>query len=171
MILVTICVSAALTLGLIIFVAVHCRRQVKACVQDSNRMQNGPRSLLWSLQDPLADRYARNRFHTSSWCCDNDVIADVATTSSEMASTPEDQICCSCVVHSQRAPTSENGTKVKKPNKSQQLPYETSANFEFLHADFSTLNTKSSFLGEDDDYFLSLSKDRRFLTPIPVSEL
>ena len=46
-----------------------------------------------------------------------------------------------------------------------------SREFEFLHADFNTLNTKSSFLGEEDDYFLSLSKDRRFLTPIPVSEL
>ena len=47
----------------------------------------------------------------------------------------------------------------------------SSREFEYLHADFNTLNTKSSFLGEEDDYFLSLSKDRRFLTPIPVSEL
>ena len=170
MILVTICVSAALTLGLIIFVAVHCRRQVKACVQDpSTRMQNGPRSLLWSLQDPLADRYGTN--FRSSWCCDNnDVINDVtaSASASELASTPEDQICCSCVVHTNRAPSSGQN---KKHKKTQNLPYESSANFEFLHADFSTLNTKSSFLGEDDDYFLSLSKDRRFLTPIPVSEL
>jgi hypothetical protein len=31
LILVSICVSAALTLGLIVFVAVHCRRQMKSC--------------------------------------------------------------------------------------------------------------------------------------------
>ena len=50
LILVTICVSAALTLGLVIFVAVHCRRQLKACVKNKHYANS---SLLWSLhQDP-----------------------------------------------------------------------------------------------------------------------
>ena len=168
MILVTICVSAALTLGLVIFVAVHCRRQVKSCVQDTN----SDSSLWWSLQDPRGGHR-----HRSPWCCDNDVIADIATTSSEMASTPEDQICCSCVVHSsthQRGPKPPVKNSQSQNSVAQQIGFGSSSSrcdFEFLHADFNTLNTKSSFLGEDDDYFLSLSKDRRFLTPIPVSEL
>ena len=180
LILVSICVSAALTLGLIVFVAVHCRRQMKSCLD--------PRGLVWSLQD-----------QPRRWCCDNDVIADIATTSSELASSPE-QICCSCVVHSSSTSGSgrnsaggyanyyggrmigpaknhlhqssaNNGGATMPPCNIHHLNYSYSREFEFLHADFNTLNTKSSFLGEDDDYFLSLSKDRRFLTPIPVSEL
>ena len=87
-----------------------------------------------------------------------------------MASTPEADLCCSCVVHSNQGVRVNERGSGKNVNKAQQLQY-ASGDFEFLHADFSTLNTKSSFLGEDDDYFLSLSKDRRFLTPIPVSEL
>ena len=111
----------------------------------------------------------RNNGHLrSSWCCDNDVIADIATTSSEMASTPED-LCCSCVVHSH--PNNRLSKKTENLSSSSQQ-FGSTRDFEFLHADFNTLNTKSSFLGSDDqDYFLSLSKDRRFLTPIPVSEL
>jgi len=169
LILVSICVSAALTLGLIIFVAVHCRRQMKSCFD--------PRSLVWSLQE-----------RPRRWCCDNDVIADIATTSSELASSP-DQICCSCVVHSNSSVRNtggnyfggqdhsfqgaKNGTNSAANNFNvHHLNYSNSSReFEYLHADFNTLNTKSSFLGEEDDYFLSLSKDRRFLTPIPVSEL
>ena len=121
-------------------------------------------------------------------------ISDIATTSSELAASPE-QICCSCVVHStsgsgrnsaggyanyyggrmlpknhQSLNTANNGVTMP-PCNIHHLNYSYSREFEFLHADFNTLNTKSSFLGEDDDYFLSLSKDRRFLTPIPVSEL
>ena len=98
------------------------------------------------------------------------MIADIATTSSEMASTPED-LCCSCVVHH---PNRGGGlSKKAELSSSQQLGFGSTRDFEFLHADFNTLNTKSSFLGgeDDQDYFLSLSKDRRFLTPIPVSEL
>jgi len=168
LILVSICVSAALTLGLIVFVAVHCRRQMKSCFD--------PRGLVWSLQD-----------RPRRWCCDNDVIADIATTSSELASSP-DQICCSCVVHSNSSGRNGGGNFYVGRNPFPGLPkntantpssscnvhhinYSYSREFEFLHADFNTLNTKSSFLGEEDDYFLSLSKDRRFLTPIPVSEL
>ena len=96
------------------------------------------------------------------------MIADIATTSSEMASTPED-LCCSCVVHHPNRGLSKKADL----SSSQQLGFGSTRDFEFLHADFNTLNTKSSFLGgeDDQDYFLSLSKDRRFLTPIPVSEL
>ena len=113
--------------------------------------------------------YRNNGHLRSSWCCDNDVIADIATTSSEMASTPED-LCCSCVVHH---PNRGGLSKKAELSSSQQLGFGSTRDFEFLHADFNTLNTKSSFLGgeDDQDYFLSLSKDRRFLTPIPVSEL
>ena len=98
----------------------------------------------------------------SRWCCDNDVIADVGTSASagEMAASP-DQPCCSCVIHAKRAPCNI-----------QHLDYNYRGDFEILHAsNYNTVNTKTSFISEDDDYFLSLSKDRRFLTPIPVSEL
>lgn len=143
LILVSICVSAALTLGLVIFVAVHggCRRYLKP----ENCNPSGLFSRL--TRPPAAERLARPR-----WCCDNDVIAD----SSEMASSP-DQVCCSCAIHnySRRPKTICSSAR----------------DFEFFHADFNTVNTKSSFICEDDDYFLSLSKDRRYLTPIPVSEL
>lgn len=132
LILVSVCVASALTLGLIVFVAVHCRQ----C----------PKKFVFSR---MRDR-RRGR-----WCCDNDVIAD-----SEMASASSpDQICCSCILQTNRGAETHQNSSV------------SAHQFEFLHADFNTLNTKSSFLGSDDDYFLSLSKDRRFLTPIPVSEL
>ena len=103
----------------------------------------------------------RDRPHRSRWCCDNDVIADVTTSASEMAESP-DQPCCSCVIHTKRAPCNI-----------QHLDYNYRGDFEILHAasDYNTVNTKTSFICEEDDYFLSLSKDRRFLTPIPVSEL
>ena len=101
----------------------------------------------------------------SRWCCDNDVIADVgpSTSAGEMAVSP-DQQCCGCgihVIHAKRAPCNI-----------QHLDYNYRGDFEILQAsNYNTVNTKTSFICEDDDYFLSLSKDRRFLTPIPVSEL
>ena len=100
------------------------------------------------------------------WCCDNDVIADVATSASEMthATSPDSQPCCSCVIHAKR----------RAPCNIQHLDYNYRGDFEILHhaaSNYNTVNTKTSFICEEDDYFLSLSKDRRFLTPIPVSEL
>ncbi len=42
----------------------------------------------------------------------------------------------------------------------------------YRQQDFSTANTRSSFCyDDDDDYFLSLSKDRKVIKPIPVSQL
>lgn len=135
----------------------------------------------WSrLHDGRLGRGGHRR--KGRWCCDNDVIADVATTASEMASSP-DQICCGCVNSynsaSNRHSATSNGLRghyqtgpntIKSCNV-QHLNYSySSRDFDF-HADFNTMNTKTSFLAEDDDYFLSLSKDRRFVTPIPVSEL
>ena len=54
LILVSICVSAALTLGLIVFVAVHCRRQMKSCFDprglvsiENNNPNNGATNFSW----------------------------------------------------------------------------------------------------------------------------
>ena len=54
LILVSICVSAALTLGLIVFVAVHCRRQMKSCFDprglvsiENNTPNNGATNFSW----------------------------------------------------------------------------------------------------------------------------
>jgi hypothetical protein len=151
-ILVSICVGSALTLGLVIFVVVHGGRQLKRC--NYNCTPNCPQI----ISDNICWRHNNRR----RWCCDNDVIADV--TSSEMVSSPDQASFCSCVVHS---------TQPKAPCNIQHLDYNYSRDFEFFHPDFNnTVNTKSSFLTNDeDDYFLSLSKDRRFLTTIPVSEL
>lgn len=148
-ILVGLSVGAAVALCLTIFIVVHGR--------DCSTVPKLWRRL-WRPR-PRGDRpYPR-------WCCDNDVIADVATSASEMthATSPDSQPCCSCVIHAKRAPCNI-----------QHLDYNYRGDFEILHhaaSNYNTVNTKTSFICEEDDYFLSLSKDRRFLTPIPVSEL
>ena len=79
LILVSICVSSALTLGLIVFVAVHCRRQMKSCfdprglVSIENNTQNHglrtPRESFFSIIPNFwawADKLRRN-FLGPSW--------------------------------------------------------------------------------------------------------
>ena len=137
------------------------------------------------LRDPR-DLFGRLHDRPRRWCCDNDVIADVSNVNINNSVGSPDQMCCGCMTVSHQNDIQKslndghlrpqigfgkNSCNVQHLNYGHYGQNPQSGEIEFLHADFNTLNTKSSFLGEEDDYFLSLSKDRRFLTPIPVSEL
>ncbi len=180
-IMVSVCVSAALTLGLVILVGVHGGRQLKRCRNSFPECVSQP---LRACSECLCCS-RRSSYGFFCKCCDkNDAIADISPPS-ELVSSP-DQACCSCVVVQQGGPSRGQPKRCNIQHLDYNYMTQHSAyssqhsglaynDFEFLHADFNnTVNTKSSYMGgtdEETDYFLSLSKDRKYLKPIPVSEL